>query len=427
MAGEIDSLMRDAHTKTEPSFAVAFRGYARRQVDDYTRTVEAQITSMLTAHGELQAQVRAMTNQLRAAHDEIGDLRRRPPTADKLAYRHLGARVEQILWEAEQEADTIRQSAIDDAERERTNLVTTLNEARAVFEEEAQRARDARDRARRELAELRVLHADEERDMHRRLEATKAELVRAETAAKRQRADAEELLTAAQDAYDRLHASAMANAETVQADLDVRMRELRARAYEEASSVALAAEVYALETVTAAEEYAAGVHGTDLTALRASASASAPASAAAAASVAGGAAADDITELTGVGAADGTTPAAGTTPADGIGARHAKNNRKSGHGDRVTNTPRSPEPSESTTAHRHVGEPTEYAAGHHSSAQGPQQNQKGTPAAPAKVASGRDPVDETPLVATAADTPGTDTPTNRVSNDDTPDLMSGAR
>jgi hypothetical protein len=43
------------------------------------------------------------------------------------------------------------------------------------------------------------------------------------------------------------------------------------------------------------------------------------------------------------------------------------------------------------------------------------------------VASGRDPVDETPLVATAADTPGTDTPTNRVSNDDTPDLMSGAR
>src|SRR5258706_7055412 len=224
MAGEIDSLMRDAHTKTEPSFAVAFRGYARRQVDYYARTVEAQIGAVLTANNDLEAHIRALTTQLRTAHDEIGDLRRRPPSVDKLAYRHLGARVEQIFSEAEQEGASIRQSAIDDAEQERTRLAAALSEARAVFEQQAQQARDDRDRARRDLAELRALHADQERDMHRRLEATKADLVRAEAAATRQRADAAELLTAAQDAYVRLHASAMANAERVQADLDLAMR-----------------------------------------------------------------------------------------------------------------------------------------------------------------------------------------------------------
>jgi hypothetical protein len=211
------------------------------------------------------------------------------------------------------------------------------------------------------------------------------------------------------------------------------MRELRARAYEEASSVALAAEVYALETVTAAEEYAAGMHGTDLTALRAAAAAAVAAAADVVDSVdiadsadsahaadsadfahAAGSAdsgLDDITELTGVGAA------AGAEPPERVGGRHAKNNMKSRQGDPITNTPRSPEPSELE----------ENATGHHGGGQGPQHNQKGAPApatadsdaassAASGTPAGRDPVDEAPLVGAVADTPGTDTPGDRVSS-----------
>ena len=390
MAGEIDSLMRDAHTKTEPSFAVAFRGYTRRQVDHYARTVEAQIGAVLAANNDLEAHIRALTTQLRTAHDEIGDLRRRPPSVDKLAYRHLGARVEQILSEAEQEGASIRQSAIDDAEQERTRLAAALNEARAVFEQEAQQARDDRDLARRDLTELRALHADQERDMHRRLEATKADLVRAEAAATRQRADAAELLTAAQDAYDRLHASAMANAETVQADLDVRMRELRARAYEEASSVALAAEIYALDTVTAAEDYAASVHGTDITA--------------------------EPSAAAGIGK---------------VGARHAKNDVQGHHGSPEHNGSRNQQgthqqqpPQNNAKAQRHAGNQTDNSTQHQPAVpSGAQQHRNN---GPAKVAAGRDPADESAMVTGAKDTPKPDAPADRVSSDDTPDLISGA-
>jgi cell division septum initiation protein DivIVA len=398
MAGEIDSLMRDAHTKTEPSFAVAFRGYARRQVEQYARTIEAQIGAVLTVNNDLEAQVKALTIQVRMAHDEIGDLRRRPPSVDNLAYRHLGARVEQILSEAEQEATTIRQSAIYAAEQERNRLADALNEARAVFEREAQQARDEREQARRDLVELRALHADQERDMLRRLEATRAELVRAEAAATRQRSDAAELLTAAQDAYDRLHASAMANAETVQADLDVRMRELRARAYEEASSVALAAEIYALETVSAAEEYAANVHGTDIED----------------ASIG-----DDLAgELLAAGAGIGK-----------VGARHAKNDVQghsvsAGHnGARNHEETHQQQTAQNAKAQRHAGNQSDNNTQRQPAIAGsPQQPPNNGPAKPA---AGRDLADESPS-ATAKDTPTPDAPTDRVSSDDTPDLISGA-
>lgn len=392
MAGEIDSLMRDAHTKTEPSFAVAFRGYTRRQVDHYARTVETQIRAVLAANTDLESQVRALNKQIRQAHDEIGDLRRRPPSVDKLAYRHLGARVEQILSEAEQEALTIRQSALQDAEQERTRLAAALSEARAIFEQEAQKAHDDRDHALSELAALRTLHADQERDMHRRLEATKADLLRAEAAATRQRADAAELLTAAQEAYDRLHASAMTNAETVQTDLDVRMRELRARAYEDASSVALAAEMYALDTVTAAEQYAAGVHGTEI----------------------------------------GAETHAAASDSVQVGARHAQNDVQG----RVTTPHNAPHdaphsqgsPSKQGSQHnakaqRHAGNQNEKSSQNQPAAQtGGAQDRKGG----AKVAAGRHPVEAGPLVPAGKETPAADAPAERVSSDDTPDLISGA-
>jgi cell division septum initiation protein DivIVA len=394
MAGEIDSLMRDAHTKTEPSFAVAFRGYTRRQVDHYARTVETQIRAVLAANNDLESQVRALTKQVRMAHDEIGDLRRRPPSVDKLAYRHLGARVEQILSEAELEAVTIRQSAVDDAEQERTRLAVALSEARTVFEQEAQKARDDRDHALHELSALRALHADQERDMHRRLEATKADLLRAEAAATRQRADATELLTAAQDAYDRLHASAMANAETVQTDLDVRMRELRARAYEEASSVALAAEIYALDTVTAAEEYAASVHGTEIAATKRAASGAAN-----------------------VGARHAQNDVQGNVATPGHNAPHnqASHHQQAAHNQQGAQN--------NAKAQRHAGNQNDTSTQNQPAAQtGGQQNRKGG----AKVAAGRDPVDEAPLVPAGKETPTADAPADRVSSDDTPDLISGA-
>jgi cell division septum initiation protein DivIVA len=354
MAGEIDSLMRDAHTKTEPSFAVAFRGYTRHEVEHYARTVEAQITAILTANGDLEAQVRTLTNQVRMAHDEIGDLRRRPPTADKLAYRHLGARIEQILSDVEEEAATIRKAAIEEAEQERAKLAAALNEARAVFEDEAQRARNERDGARRDLAELRMLHAEQERYMHGRIAATKAELVRAEAAAERQRADAAELLTAAQDAYDRMHASAMANAEAVQADLDLRMRGLRARAYEEASGVVLSAEMYALETVYAAEEYAATVLGTDLNKAEES----------------------PIVEEPAI-----------------VGVRQASNDDKAHQATEASNASGPAVASAPTKPQRHVGSQQDSGTTAHES----QPDQKGSPAA-AKVAAGQDRLDENPLV-----------------------------
>src|SRR5215475_2328563 len=104
---------------TEPSFTIMFRGYNRREVDQYAHLAEAQLTAAYSERQELAARVQNLTDQVAQAHSELVELRRRPGPNDKLNFRHLGPRVEQILAEAERQADAVRAAAADGVSQER--------------------------------------------------------------------------------------------------------------------------------------------------------------------------------------------------------------------------------------------------------------------------------------------------------------------
>ena len=116
---------------SEPTFEVALRGYDRRQVERYVQQVEAEVTTFATEREQAYAQAQALAVQVEQLQAELADLRRRSISPEKISFRHLGARVEQILGLAEDQAEAIRADAVGEVEERGKEADRVLAEARA--------------------------------------------------------------------------------------------------------------------------------------------------------------------------------------------------------------------------------------------------------------------------------------------------------
>jgi len=281
MAVENYSVLLKAITATEPTFNVTLRGYDRRQVDQYAHTTETQLATALAESNRLGAKVRALSEDLEAAQEELTELRRRPAITEKASFKHLGLRVEQILSEAEQQAEQVRVEANDEATQLRARLAEEVSRIRAGLADEVaygrerlaeevagqrerlaledHEVREAHARERHEIEEARQACVQAERQAAQKLEIAQAEQARAESDLDRLKVASQQLVAAAQAEYERVTASAMENAERIHADLATKGRALREEAYEEANRVTAAAEAYAEAIVGEAE-----LHATEL-------------------------------------------------------------------------------------------------------------------------------------------------------------------
>src|SRR5690606_38927300 len=228
---------------TEPTVTTTFRGYNRREVDQYASLLESHVAASVAERQELQARVRALTDELHKAHAELVELRRRPSPSDKVTFRHLGMRVEQILAEAEQQAEEMRREAAQLLDRER-----------AKFEAEVGDAKLARDRVIRECElEIKRRRAAAENEIAQMRADVAVDLENAKQEANRIRAEAQAVLKAARDEAERLRTSAAAAAERLRADAIAHSTEVREAAEREAAAIAQSAETYAHQTREAAE------------------------------------------------------------------------------------------------------------------------------------------------------------------------------
>jgi cell division septum initiation protein DivIVA len=138
--------LRGSRLKFDSGFETALRGYDRGQVATYVSRVEAALTELAVGQAKAQDRVRELTGlvgQLRA--DLLAQRRRDAP--DQLpAPQRLGARLEQILALAEQEAEQLTQQADKEAEQTRAEAAEVLakahRDAEAVLADAQARAQD---------------------------------------------------------------------------------------------------------------------------------------------------------------------------------------------------------------------------------------------------------------------------------------------
>ena len=241
---------------TEPTFELALRGYEKRQVDRYVQQVEAEVAALTAEREELYAQINVLNQHVQQMQQEVANARRLMTTpGEGLTYRHLGARAEQILALAEEQAAEIR----DRVTRELAEKEAALARTRAELDA---RAKDAANNFEQLLASRR---AEEEQAATKRREALAAEVETAKAYAARVRSDVDALYTAALQESTRVGDATKAYADKVRDETEAHAAQVRAQVEEEAAQqrAALATELAALRS--AAE--------TELATLRASATA----------------------------------------------------------------------------------------------------------------------------------------------------------
>jgi hypothetical protein len=129
-------------------FPLARKGYDREAVDHFVRATQAQITQLLQQYDSLIA----YNHELRQALD---DAHARANHAD---FSGLGARVQEILHIAEEQANDITQGAVQEADRLSAHRQAEIDELRQSAYEELAEMRDA------QRAELDALREQVERD-----------------------------------------------------------------------------------------------------------------------------------------------------------------------------------------------------------------------------------------------------------------------
>jgi cell division septum initiation protein DivIVA len=231
---------------TEPTFTVMFRGYNRREVDQYAQLAESQLAAAVNERQELAARVQNLADQLAQANTELVELRRRPGPNDKLNFRHLGPRVEQILAEAERQADAVRMAAVDGVAQERDRLKADLAKSREDHERSVREFENS----------MQTRRSEEEKAITKRLEAVRTEVSDAQAHASRLRSEADLALAAAQSEAQRVTAAAAAAAEKLRTETTENALAIRTKAEHEAAAVANAAETYARQTREEAESQA---------------------------------------------------------------------------------------------------------------------------------------------------------------------------
>ncbi len=224
---------------TTPSFRLAFRGYDAREVDRYANYMESEVEAAAAVQHELAADVRSLSEQLERAHEELAVLRRRPTVDEEVSFRHLGPRVEQILAEAQAEAEAIRAAAAEHATREREAAEAHV---RVVQAEHARVIAEAEQRQQQ-------LRQEEER-WTLRLRDRQDAVARAEAYRTRVRRDAEELLASAQAQHERVIASALARSEQVLTRSAAWAAQTREQALRDADALVAEVEQAAQQSVT---------------------------------------------------------------------------------------------------------------------------------------------------------------------------------
>jgi cell division septum initiation protein DivIVA len=246
MAREQNQLRLASPLETEPTFSMTLRGYNRREVDHYAHIAETQLHAAIAQRDELATRIRTLTDQLHQAHSELVELRRRPKLDDKVSFRHLGPRVEQILAEAEQQAEAVRAAAAESLTNERAALAAERAKVSDEFNRMV-REYESNQQARR---------AEEEVEIAKRLEAVRVEVAEGQSYARKVRAEAEEIISAAQAEARRLITEASAQAAAIRGDVAEQAGVVRAKAERDAAAIALSAEQYARETREEAEQHA---------------------------------------------------------------------------------------------------------------------------------------------------------------------------
>ena len=246
MVREQNQLRLASPLETEPTFSTTVRGYNRREVDHYAHIAETQLHAAIGQRDELAARIRTLTDQLHQAHSELVELRRRPKLDDKVSFRHLGPRVEQILAEAELQAEAVRAAAAD-----------SLTNERAALAAERAKVGDEFNRMVREYeSNQQTRRAEEEIEIAKRLEAVRVEVAEGQSYARKVRAEAEEIISAAQAEARRLIAEANTAAVSIRGDVTEQLGALRVKAERDAAAIATSAEQYARETREEAEQHA---------------------------------------------------------------------------------------------------------------------------------------------------------------------------
>jgi cell division septum initiation protein DivIVA len=246
MGREPNNLRLHSPLETEPTFTLTFRGYNRREVDQYAQITETQLQAAVAERDELAARIQTLTEQLHQAHAELVDLRRRPKLDEKISFRHLGPRVEQILAEAEREAEELRAAATESLAEERA----------AVAAERARIADDFNRMVREYEASQQARRAEEEVAIAQRLEAVRIEVAEGQAYARKVRSEAEDLMSQTQAEVRRLLEEADAQAGRVKAEARDFAQAVRLRAEQDATAIAHSAEEYARETREEAEAHA---------------------------------------------------------------------------------------------------------------------------------------------------------------------------
>ena len=108
-------------------FVTAMRGYDRHQVDEHIR--------------QIQAEVRQHREQAQAMHRELSEARRQFHEQERPAYTGLGARIEQLLRLAEEQATEVIQAARSEANEIKATAKVNASELRAGAENEASELR----------------------------------------------------------------------------------------------------------------------------------------------------------------------------------------------------------------------------------------------------------------------------------------------
>ena len=66
MAREPNNLRLASPLETEPSFTLTFRGYNKREVDQYAHITETQLGAAVAERNEFASRVRTLSDQLHA-------------------------------------------------------------------------------------------------------------------------------------------------------------------------------------------------------------------------------------------------------------------------------------------------------------------------------------------------------------------------
>src|SRR5579862_6177802 len=139
MQSDIDAQLTNLFDEASPrEFVTVMRGYDRPQVDDYVRQIETE--------------VRAHREQGETLRGELEQARRQLQERERPTYSGLGARIEQLLRLAEEQASEVVRAARSEANEIKAAAKVDAAELRAAAENEAA---ELRANAKRESDDLR--------------------------------------------------------------------------------------------------------------------------------------------------------------------------------------------------------------------------------------------------------------------------------